>query len=194
MNYLFSNYSYYIHVQIIWHWMTCCGWCVIKPNSPSLLLWSAATTLHFKHQQRSMRNYLSLALVVLFYNANFFKALSLFFTQISSSLENNPSVTAESAVRLTSVPWVGRNASVSLQFPSHILHSGGFPNKFVTTDFSDCQADNSASLSTSSNQWFLSFEGCQIYPPRVSPCLSVKTSPARKQSHCLPCPLPSLSS
>ena len=48
-------------------------------------------------------------------------------SNLHSSLENSPSVTAGKTVSLTFVPQGGGNASVALQITSRILDSGGFP-------------------------------------------------------------------
>ena len=101
-------------------------------------------------------------------------------------------VTAESAVWLTFVPWVDGNSSISFSYSA----LRWFSRKFVSTDLSDCQPDSSASFSASSTlgpSWVLLLEGHQIYQPWVSPCLFVGTS-GGKQTRCLPCPFPSLSS
>ena len=65
----------------------------------------------------------------------FLSAHSALQSNFHSSLENSANVTAESAVWRTFMPWVGRNSSVALQFPSNIPHvlQQTFPKKFVTT-------------------------------------------------------------
>ena len=103
-------------------------------------------------------------------------------------------MTAESVIELTFMLQAGGDSSASLQFSSRIPHSSGFPRKFVTTDFSDCQADSSVSLSASLITG--SFIKSLIWGPSNIPALSfsmlIRGNFSRKKTNCcLPCSLPS---
>ena len=143
----------------------------------------------------SKKVYILLALVVFSHNANVLvKVLTLLFTQISTVL----SKCDHRKCRLTDIcapSWQKLFGNSWISPLYYILW--WFSRKFITTDFSDYQADSSASLSVSSNigpSWVLLSEGRQIYQRWISPCLSTGTSPGWKQTCCLPCPLPSQSS
>ena len=125
------------------------GWNFFFRN---FLLCSVVISSYLKHQQESVRKvYIPPDLVALFHNTNILvKAIILLFTQISTVLCKIVQVWP---VWLTFVSRVGRNSSIAFEFPSRISHFSlqWIPRKFISTDFSDCKADSSASLSSSSN-------------------------------------------
>ena len=140
--------------------------------------------------------YTSSALVVLFYNVNFLmKVLILLFTQFSAVLVWLQKVQfdwhwypelAETLQKFFNFLLVFRTPVVSQEVCIYWLQwmlSG-------QSNFALCFVKHCKTLGPS---WVLLFEGHQIYQLSISPCLSVGTSPGGKQTHYLPCPLPSRS-
>ena len=125
--------------------------------------------------------YIPPALVAFFLNVNVSEsAHPTLPLNLCSFFKNSPSVTAERAVWLKFLPWVGRNSSVVFSFLL-VFHTLA-----VSQEVCNCPADSSTWLCTSSN--IGSFMSSFIYQSWVSPCLSVATSGA-KQTHCLSCSL-----
>ena len=134
--------------------------------------------------------YIPLALEALFHYANILvKAHTLFFTQIFIVLWKIVQVWA---VWRKFVPRVGRNSSVALNF-FLVFHTPVISHKvcnYLPVTARQTVQLHSVLFQTLGPPWVFLFEGCQIYQPWVSPCLSMETSLEGKQTHCLPCPLP----